>query len=84
MLNTDSIRWQEETISHHISSRWQSERKLHEINISKTIYTPSRLPRRSQSTRIYPHYEEQWHKQNEQYSVQPILNNWCDNEHDGM
>ena len=30
------------------------------------------------------HFEEQWHKQNEQYSVQPILNNWCDNEHDGM
>ena len=21
---------------------------------------------------------------NEQYSAQPILNNWCDNEHDGM
>lgn len=30
------------------------------------------------------HFEEQWHKQNEQYSSQPILNNWCDNEHDGM
>ncbi len=30
------------------------------------------------------HFEEQWQKQNEQYSAQPILNNWCDNEHDGM
>ena len=30
------------------------------------------------------HFEEQWQKYNEQYSAQPILNNWCDNEHDGM
>ena len=30
------------------------------------------------------HFEEQWQKHNEQYSTQPILNNWCDNEHDGM
>ena len=30
------------------------------------------------------HFEEQWQKHNEQYSAQPILNNWCDNEYDGM
>lgn len=30
------------------------------------------------------HFEEQWQKHNEQYSAQPILNNWCDNKHDGM
>jgi hypothetical protein len=26
------------------------------------------------------HFEERWQKQNEQYSAQPMLNNWSDNE----